>query len=61
MKPSAMVTVIFLSLVSLAHLLRFALQVNVTVKTWIVPMWLSLVAFLAVGALALWLWREESA
>lgn len=61
MKPSAIVTVTFLSLVSLAHLMRFVLQVNITVKTFMVPMWVSLVAFLAVGALALWLWREERA
>ena len=60
MKRSAMVTLIFLSLVSMVHLVRFALQVNITVDTFVVPMWASLVAFVAVGALAVWLWREES-
>ena len=60
MKRSAIVTLIFLSLVSVIHLVRFALQVNITVDTVVVPMWASLVAFFAVGALAVWLWREES-
>ncbi len=59
MKTSVIVTLIFLTLVSILHLVRFALQVNITVHTFVVPMWMSLVAFLALGALAVWLWRDE--
>ena len=59
MKSSAIVTLIFLSLVSVIHLMRFALQVNITVDAFVVPIWASLMAFFAVGALAVWLWREE--
>jgi membrane protein implicated in regulation of membrane protease activity len=59
MKTSVTVTLIFLTLVSIIHLVRFALQVNVTVDEFVVPMWLSLVAFLALGGLAVWLWKDE--
>jgi hypothetical protein len=59
MKTSVTVTLVFLTLVSIIHLVRFALQVNVTVDEFVVPMWLSLVAFLALGGLAVWLWKDE--
>ncbi len=59
MKTSVIVTLIFLTLVSIIHLARFALQVSITVDKFVVPMWMSLVAFLALGALAVWLWRDE--
>jgi len=58
MKTSVIVTLIFLTLVSIVHLVRFVLQVSITVDKFVVPMWMSLVAFLALGALAAWLWRE---
>jgi hypothetical protein len=59
MKNSVIVTLVFLTLVSIVHLARFALQVSITVDEFVVPMWASLVAFLALGALAVWLWRDE--
>ncbi len=59
MKNSVIVTLTFLTLVSILHLARFALQVSITVQTFVVPMWASVVAFLALGALAVWLWRDE--
>ncbi len=59
MKTSVIVTLIFLTIVSILHLVRFALQVSITVDNFVVPMWMSLVAFLALGALAVWLWRDE--
>ncbi len=58
MKLSVIVTLAFLTLVSILHLMRFALQMNITVQTFVVPMWASVVAFLFVGWLAVWLWRE---
>ncbi len=60
MKRSAIVTLTFLGLVSIVHLVRFALKVNITVDNFVVPMWASLVAFVVLGALAVWLWREET-
>ena len=59
MKTSAMVTVIFLTAVALVHLARVLFQVSITVDKVVVPVWASVVAFLAVGALAVWLWREQ--
>jgi hypothetical protein len=59
MKTSVTVTLIFLTLVSIIHLVRFALQVNITVDEFVVPMWASVVAFFFVGGLAAWLWRDE--
>ncbi len=61
MKTSVFVTLIFLTLVSIIHLVRFALQVSITVDKFVVPMWMSVVAFLALWALAVWLWRDERA
>ena len=59
MKPGAIVTVIFLSLVSLLHLLRLILSVEVVVDGTTIPMWVSIFAFLGPGALAIWLWHEQ--
>lgn len=59
MKTSIIVTLVFLTLVSIVHLVRFALQVTITVDTFVVPMWASVVAFFFVGGLAAWLWRDE--
>ena len=61
MRPAALVAVIFLALVSLIHLLRLFLQVEVTVGSTVVPMWASLFAFGGPGALAIWLAREQRA
>ncbi len=58
MKPSAIVTLTFLTLVAVLHLVRVFFQVTITVDTVVVPIWASVVAFLSVGALAVWLWRE---
>jgi hypothetical protein len=61
MKPSVIVTLAFLCVVALGHLARFVSQVDITVASTIVPMWPSLVVFFALGALAIWLWREQRA
>jgi hypothetical protein len=59
MKPSIIVTAIFLLLVSLAHLLRLILQVKVTANTFELPMWASVPAFIVTLVLAIWLWLEN--
>ncbi len=61
MKPAALVTVVFLSLVALLHIIRLLLQVEVVVGGASVPMWVSVLAVLGPCALALWLWREQRA
>ena len=59
MKPAALVATIFLALISVMQLLRFALHVQVTVSGIIVPTWLSAVACVFTGSLAIMLWLEN--
>ena len=59
MKPSIIVTAIFLLLVSLVHLLRLIFQWKVTVNTAEMPLWLSAIACIVTVALAAWLWQES--
>ena len=59
MKPSIIVTAIFLLLVSLVHLLRLIFQWKVTVNTAEIPLWASAVACIVAAALAAWLWQEN--
>ncbi len=59
MKPAKTITVIFLLLVSIIHLIRLILQWKVTVNAAEVPMWMSGVACVVTAALAVWLLREN--
>jgi hypothetical protein len=59
MKPAKTITVIFLLLVSLAHLLRLIFQWKVTVNAVEIPLWMSDVACIVTAALAIWLLREN--
>jgi hypothetical protein len=56
MKPATIIAVIFLLLVSIAHLLRLIFQVKVTANTFEIPMWMSVPACIVTAALAIWLW-----
>ncbi len=58
MKTVSGIVVVFLSLVSLAHLLRLFLRVAVTAGGVVVPLWVSVAGFLVPGTLAFLLWRE---
>ena len=60
MKPSIIVTVIFLLVISIVHLLRLIFRVNVVMAgTTEIPLWMSAAACIATAALAVWLWREN--
>jgi hypothetical protein len=59
MKPAALVAICFLSLVALGHALRVVFGVALTVGSFAVPMWASVLAVVGPGALAIWLWREQ--
>lgn len=59
MKPATLAATVILSSVSLAHLLRLLFGVQVTLADTVVPMWLSVVAFLVAGGAAFMLWRGE--
>jgi hypothetical protein len=58
-RPASLVAAIVFWLVAIAQLLRVLLRVRVTADSHDIPLWLSAVAFVALGALGLWLWRER--
>jgi len=58
MKPATLAATVLLATVSLAHLLRILFGVRVTVLDEVIPMWVSWVAFLVAGGVALMLWRS---
>ena len=55
---AGLIATIFLALVALAHFLRLVLRVEVVAGGVIIPLWLSAVACLCTGGLAMLLWRE---
>ena len=59
MKPAALVTICFLSLVALGHLLRLIMGTEVTVGSFVIPLWASIPAVVGLAALAVWLWKEQ--
>ncbi len=58
MKPASLLATLFLGLVSLGHLLRLVLHLQVTVGSFQIPIWTSLVGFVFTGGLAVALWLE---
>ena len=59
MKPAVIVTLLFLFIVALLHLLRLMFSVDVTVDGMVIPMWASIFACVGPAALAVWLWWGE--
>lgn len=59
MKPAVLVTLVFLGLVALLHLLRLLVGVAVAIDGVAVPMWVSLFGVLGPSALAVWLGWEQ--
>ncbi len=59
MKPFATLAVALLALIALMQLTRFLLGWDVTIHGFVVPVWLSGIAFIIAGGLALMLWRES--
>jgi hypothetical protein len=58
-KPASLVAVIVFWFIALAQLLRVVLGVRVTAGSHAIPLWPSAVAFVVLGVLGLWLWRER--
>jgi hypothetical protein len=58
-KPFTTAAVIVLSLIALLQLLRFVLKWEITLNGAIVPVWLSGIAFVVAGGLAVMVWREN--
>jgi len=59
MKPASLIAAIFIGLVGIGHLLRLVFQIEVTAGGTRVPMWMSVVAFVFTGGLAIALWLEN--
>ena len=59
MKPFATIAVLFLVLIALAQATRFLLGWEVTIHGYVVPVWLSGVAFVIAAGIAAMLWRES--
>ena len=58
MKPFTNFAIAIFILVAVMHLLRLVFGWGVTLDGMVVPMWVSIMAFLIAGALAYFLWRE---
>ena len=59
-KPASLVASIVFWLIALAQLLRVILRVRVIAGSHDIPLWPSAVAFVVLGALGIWLWRERN-
>jgi hypothetical protein len=59
MRPYTTLAIVFLALIALAQLTRFLLGWEVTIHGYVVPVWLSGIAFVIAGGLATMLWRES--
>ena len=59
MKPAILLATVLLGLVALAHLLRIILRTEVKVGGALVPMWVSVIACVVAGGVAVMLWHER--
>jgi hypothetical protein len=58
-KPASLVAAMLFWLIALAQLLRVLLRVEVTAGGVTIPYWISILAFVVLAALGIWLWRER--
>jgi hypothetical protein len=60
-KPFTIIAIALLSLVAVVQLLRFSFGWEVTIDGVTVPVWVSAIAFVIAGGLALMMWKETRA
>lgn len=58
MTRSRTIAVLLLGFIAIAQVIRFALGWPVTIGTFAVPLWVSAIAAVLVGTIAVALWRE---
>ena len=58
-KQASLVAAILFWLIALAQLLRVLFRVEVTAGGVHIPLWVSILAVVVLGALGIWLWRER--
>ena len=61
MKTGSRLAILLFTLVAVAHLLRLALDIQVTIGGAVAPMWISVVGVLVPAAVAWQLWKEGRA
>ena len=59
MKPFTVMSIVVFSLVAIAQLTRLVLGWEVSVNGVAIPVWVSGIAFIVAGGLAVMLWRES--
>jgi hypothetical protein len=59
MKPFTTVAIVLLSLIAILQLARFILGWEVSVNGASIPTWVSAIAFVVAGGVAVMLWRES--
>jgi hypothetical protein len=59
MKPATTVGVFLLALIAVGHLLRLLFGWGVIIDDKAIPMWPSVLVFIAFGALSVMIWRES--
>ncbi|MEO8185887.1 MAG: hypothetical protein ABI580_00790 [Burkholderiaceae bacterium] len=59
MKPFTAISSVVFSMIAILQLLRFILGWEVSVNGFTVPVWVSGIAFVVLGGLAVMLWRER--
>ena len=58
-RPASLVVAIVLWLIAVAQLLRVLFRVDVRAGDVSIPLWVSILAFIVLAALGIWLWRER--
>jgi hypothetical protein len=59
MKRFTSIACIFLMVISILHILRIVLNVEVLINGWDVPLWINGVAAIITGFLSIMLWKER--
>ena len=59
MKPFTVIAIVLFSLIAILQLARFILGWEVSVNGVAIPIWVSGVAFVVAGGVAVMLWRES--
>ena len=58
-RPASLLAAVVISLIAALQLLRIILGIKVTVNGYDIPIWLSVIAVIFMGALAAGLWNER--
>jgi hypothetical protein len=58
MKPFTAISAVLLALIAVGHLLRVLVGWELVIVATVIPMWPSVLVFLAFGGVAIMLWRE---